>query len=585
MLPEQIAELLKALSTTTLRFEKGTSESALEQFVPLVDLDALLSPNSHIVFGRNGTGKTHLFTAAAKHAEAHFETLRVLPVYVDFRELDLGPNSKSLALEVLVQRFYGRFVTRVVAGLTTFVDSTVTATALERWFGKKGSDRVERINRSITGLSQQLNQERIQERLKNYERRVSNEDASEDRSNASLSMSLKGSRLDVRSGVGGATEGSSKANQIVEAVYEGLAVLDYESIRTELENIIDSAGAKAIVVLVDEWSSVDLSVQPLLAEMIRKTVGASDKIFLKIAALKYLTRTSAAVDPPLRIGLEPGIAITPLADLDARLTYDLDAQRVKDFLTLVAYKHAATALAWFADYTPAEFEAFLCESVFSRPEAYFEVVRASEGNPRDFLSMLLEACSRVSASNATLEIRDSVRIAASYFSNTKAPALKSNPEAADLFGSIFKEVVKKKQKLCLFSTSSAERDVRLQELWHYRFLHVVHSPLPIPDEDGVPTDYTVYSIDYGKMVSMKVHAQGEAIVDKVMNSMGKAVSSFLGLGFIADVATRSLQANSELRKQLIRLTGTYAVTAEEEADLDLSRQGVEEFVLDRLLYQ
>ena len=34
--------------------------------------------------------------------------------------------------------------------------------------------------------------------------------------------------------------------------------------------------------------SVSLSIKPLLAEMIRKTLAISNKIFLKIAALKYL---------------------------------------------------------------------------------------------------------------------------------------------------------------------------------------------------------------------------------------------------------------------------------------------------------
>ena len=64
--------VVKALASLKLRAEKGgaekggTEETLLKSFVPIVSFESLSAANTQIIFGRNGTGKTHLGVSICK---------------------------------------------------------------------------------------------------------------------------------------------------------------------------------------------------------------------------------------------------------------------------------------------------------------------------------------------------------------------------------------------------------------------------------------------------------------------------------------------------------------------------------------
>jgi hypothetical protein len=60
----------------------------LRNFVQIIDFGKLCSPNTQIIYGRNGTGKTHFLKAYSEYCVTQFTTIRTIPVYVDFRNLD-----------------------------------------------------------------------------------------------------------------------------------------------------------------------------------------------------------------------------------------------------------------------------------------------------------------------------------------------------------------------------------------------------------------------------------------------------------------------------------------------------------------
>jgi chromosomal replication initiation ATPase DnaA len=75
----QRAELVKLLSSLRLRLdEQVEDEYNLETFVPLISFDALAAPNTQIIYGRNGTGKTHLLKAFHQHCRVHFDLNKLL---------------------------------------------------------------------------------------------------------------------------------------------------------------------------------------------------------------------------------------------------------------------------------------------------------------------------------------------------------------------------------------------------------------------------------------------------------------------------------------------------------------------------
>ncbi|TIM39103.1 MAG: hypothetical protein E5Y55_31940 [Mesorhizobium sp.] len=171
--------------------------------------------------------------------------------------------------------------------------------------------------------------------------------------------------------------------------------IDFAEIRNCLNNIADILEINQIVILIDEWSQIDIDVQPVFSELMRRTVCTSNKISCKFAALKFLTSFTTTVKRR-RIGLQPGIDITELADLNHIFTFDLDRGAVRHFLIFILIKHLLETIGrTLYNYDFEDPQKFLFGSVtgifdrlfafiFESRDAFDYFVRESEGNPRDF---------------------------------------------------------------------------------------------------------------------------------------------------------------------------------------------------------
>src|SRR5215472_744066 len=85
------AKLAKLLRSLKLRLdEQPDNKYNLDTFVPLISFDTLSAPNTQIIFGRNGTGKTHLLKAFHQYCQANFDSQKILSVYVDLKTLGLS---------------------------------------------------------------------------------------------------------------------------------------------------------------------------------------------------------------------------------------------------------------------------------------------------------------------------------------------------------------------------------------------------------------------------------------------------------------------------------------------------------------
>jgi hypothetical protein len=111
------------------------------------------------------------------------------------------------------------------------------------------------------------------------------------------------------------------------------------------------------------------------------------------------------------------------------------------------------------------------------------------------------------------------------FIDNKAPEISNNPKANQLYDRLFHKVVENCQKLFLFSRMKAETDVRVQELWHYRFMHLVNANYNFVDEDLKTYEYVVYSMDYGKLLSVKAQESGTGAI--IINTMIKQLDEML----------------------------------------------------------
>ena len=553
-------EIGNVIAALKLRVDQQLEDvDNLATFVPIIDFPALTSANSHIIYGRNGTGKTHLLKAFHEYCEGDYEHTKILPVYIDCKTLELGTVGPEIEITFLVVRYYGLFVARVVEALNKFANTMLKPGLLEQMFGGDAVRRRNTIKASITDLQAIFRGEVIEERVKKFQ--LTRQSKRETKTGVSAGLTLKLDKLEPTfEARGGLTaEDTQQRGEAVELIYDGLSVIDYDEVRSKIELIIEQIGARSIIILIDEWSAIDLSLQPVLAEIIRKTLSASNRINLKIVALKYWTRLTAAVKPPQRIGLQPGIDIFAIADLDELLCYDIDSQAVKDFLTLVAYRHCAASSDTIAKLTPSGFERSMCSDLFDSPSAYLEIVRASEGNPRDFLGLLAACCSSRLNKGKILTQRDAVNAAVAHFVNSKEANLKTFDKAVVvLYKKLFERVVKNKQKLFLLTSDLVDRNDRLRELLHYRFIHLVNPSYPVLTDSGLPHTYTVFSMDYGNLARLKVTSAGEKVVQSAVSAaeiLGKMIGGPWNLaGFI----TTALKG-SGVEENLIKTAGLTVV--------------------------
>lgn len=509
-------QILAAIEQIEFRKEKSLDDEDLYyQFAPIVSYDRLACHNTQIIFGRNGTGKTHLLKSFNYYCKFKFEDERVLSYYLDAQTLDIGSSTKIDAQDLIII-FYKKIINKLIKNLQSHFEDENTITLLQKIFKNETQKRLNIINNSILKINQILNFQLIEEKFKNYSREEKTDKTTKKKMSAGISTSAKvGISSQTATGeakldASGSTENSN--NKIINQVFEGLSVIDYDEIRINLEYIIENCGANSIFLLIDEWSSINLSLQPIIAEMLRKTLSISPKISLKIVALSYFTELSTIIESPQRIGLQTGIDINKLADLDELLNFDINQQNVKDFLTLVLYNHISPTFD--KHYTIVEVEKILIEEIFDSDETYLELVRASEGNPRDFLSLLVQTTNINNFDeNNRIPKKNVIKSAARYFTDSKEPAISSYTPATDLFKKIFDHTVTNNQKVFFITKPNIDR--RIKELWHYRFIHLLNPSVSLITKDKSICDFAVYSIDYGKLLSLRVHATGEIYFKKI----------------------------------------------------------------------
>lgn len=569
--PNKRLDFLGEISALRLRAEKETDgKILLDSVVDLVSFDTLASSNTQLIYGRNGTGKTHLLRAFHQDALDRFDKIRVLPVYIDCRVLDLGPFATDVAPEQLLLSFYRRFIEKVLDQLREHASALLDQNFLAKLYGTDAAKRGDRIRASLVELESMLNFDELEQAIPELVRNIKRERASarEFGGGASVGGEASTSAAGAAASASGNLniEGSAKRSEreTIEVVCRGLAFVDFSRVRSLIEGVIDQAGASALVILLDEWSSVSFAQQPLLAEMIKKSLCTSDRIYLKIASLKFFTQIVRRVDAKERIGLQPGVDIDVVADLDHILCHDRDPKSVRMLLLIVLWYHLKREVPELAE-TFESVEALLLAYVFDGDEALREIFRASEGNPRDLIGMLHLCADRVmQTKDSRIGTRSAIALSAQYFRENKQPELAQNSRGLNAYERLFESAVKHKSKLFRVTTRRAAGSLLLQELWQHRFVHLIEEEISVIDDDEQLASYALYSLDYGKLLSLKVRRRGERLVETMMSTLDTATAVSASSGLLS-ILLRKLMSVPAVEK---RLTEAAERTAVRSADVE-----------------
>ena len=441
---------------------------------------ALSSVDHHIIFGRRGTGKTHLLTVLRKAREAE----GTVAVQLDMRNLGstggiyadpsipTAQRATRLLVDVLAT-IHGQLFEQAVAN-DGRVDLSAVGSALDELFDAHRAVKVVGATSVETTATA--------ESSFNAEARVG---ATASFSAASLSGEFKG-------GEGGKEAVTAKKIVSGQEVHR----VNFGSVGYALRKIVEMLPSKRLWLLIDEWSEVPLDLQPMLADLIRRALLPTKGVTVKIAAIEQRSRFMLP-DPAIgHVGIELGADVSTAVNLDDYMVFDNDDHKAVAFFRSLFYKHTCAELEDAKAGLPKD-ESSLIAAAFTQSNAFEEIVRACEGVPRDAINILSAAAQR--ANESTISVGDVRTAAQNWYLGSKDSAVSTHDEAKRLLSWLVDKVIKERRAKG-FLLEAGVRDPLVDFLYDERVLHVLRKGISAKDQPG--RRYNVYGIDYGCYVDL-----------------------------------------------------------------------------------
>jgi len=462
------------------RAESNDWSKLVDTFVDIGPLFTLLSnPEHQILYGRRGTGKTH----AMIYLNEIMEDEGDLPVYLDLRKIGSTGGLYSDPETSLPER-----ATRLLSDTLTAIHDKIFEYVIEN------EDNVDlsSIGPTLDNLAECITDVVITGQVEKEESRSaehSKSDSSELGLNAStinLSGNISSKQSENRSAF--KSEKTSTKGSVKHRIHFGSAT-------KYLQELQDKLNLK-IWILLDEWSSIPIDLQPYLADFIRRTMLPIKGFIVKIAAIEQRTNFKIAGNQGEYIGIEVGADAGADLNLDDYMVFDNDETKSTKFFQELIFKHYKSINVSDVDGLP-ETSDELIKAAFTQYNTFEEFVRSSEGVPRDAMYILGMAVQKAFASPISINnLRSAAR---SWYQRDKEAAVSANPKAQSLLHWIIDQVIGHRQARA-FLLQSNFRYKLIDVLYDARVLHLLKRNISARDEPG--ERYDVYKLDYGCYVDL-----------------------------------------------------------------------------------
>ncbi|WP_162054265.1 ORC-CDC6 family AAA ATPase [Pontibacter pamirensis] len=457
------------------RAEKYDKEHLVKTFVDVGPLLTLLKSADHqIIYGRRGTGKTH----ALRFLEGELNKKNSVSIYLDMR--NIGSNGG----------IYSDNTLSVPERATRLLIDTFSVIHEQILYYVLNNDEVYDLSKFGPVLDELVDSISEIEVIGNLEVEETNNNENSVKENFGFSASLKD--LSLNFGIENNDKtGSTRRQKVSGARRHRVHFTTVNSIFTKIVRLLEG---KDIWILLDEWAEIPLDLQPYLSDLLRRTLFPIQGITIKIGAIEK--RTNFKVDMPNSyIGIETGADISTSLNLDEFMVFDNDAVKSKEFFQNLLFNHINEFLVE-GGYTHFNKDLFL-NSAFTQNAAFEELVRASEGVPRDAINIVLHAA--IKADQNKISIPNIRTAARNWFTTDKQKAISSKQEANLLLRWIIDEVIGQRNSRAFLISSDLE-DELIEYLYDNRVIHLIKQNISSKDNPG--ERYNVYAIDYGTYVHL-----------------------------------------------------------------------------------
>lgn len=466
----------KHLNQALLRIPRraeGTDRSTLAAtYVTAGSFAALLhSPDHQILYGRRGTGKTH----ALLYLSDLLAGTGDVAVYVDLRTI--GSAGGMYADSAQSAEVRG---THLLVDTLEAVHDELLTVAVER----EVTDPTLLLG-SLDALAAAASEVKVVGEVA-AETTVGGSHESDDGVELSGSPRLSASRRRT----------VTAESKLVRTGIEYHHVL-FGPLTRALRGVTRALGPSRLWLLLDEWSSIPRDLQPLLADLLRRSVLPIPGVTTKIAAIERRSRFATPAAAGDYLGIEVGSDAASAVNLDDFLSFDNGRSRAREFFARLFYNHARVRLLTMIRDPPPDPASFV-EETFRR-NAFAELVRAAECLPRDAINIAALAAQH--AHDEPISIADIRRAARDWFLRDKQTAIGTNePARATLRGLVDEVVGHRRARTFVVDQLAAERNGTIEDLHDARLLHLLRRGIPDPRRPG--TLYDGFAIDYGCYVSL-----------------------------------------------------------------------------------
>jgi hypothetical protein len=465
-----------------IRTERSSVQNLFSTYADKSIINRLNNQNNQIIYGRRGTGKTHLLFA--------FQNLifdknipgkqKRFSIYIDLRKyLPLFTSSNTINVEsaiLIFQALINDLIEDLTNNLKYIFDIKEYAT-----FNSFEESRLIKLKTILAELNIEFNGREFK-RL----------------------GSVEFNREEIKN-----ISGSLKLNQTPEINIEGkkeqknafaetnVQYLSFNKISRLLEELSYQLNDTKIVFLLDEWSEIPIDLQPYLAELIKRVFISSNYTF-KIAAIPYRTRFREIIHNEIKIGLEEGGDIFPIS-IDNRYIYEVDKVGTKTFYNELLINH-------LKEINPAIFEnvddlKFI--NYFFANQALAEILIASAGIPRDFINLFILSYNNRNNTSQRIVLKNIRNSTTEWYTSDKKEEIDKDKTTKHLFEELVNQVILIKKKTHFLLPQKHSENKFIKKLVDLRVLHLRQKG--ISHKHIVNKTYDVYSIDYGSYTSLDIN--------------------------------------------------------------------------------
>lgn len=487
---EEVKKVISKLANN-LRAEKFNynNYNYFDLYSGIENINFINNNNNNIVYGRRGSGKTHLLKALQQKVLDDFDSDRNFPIYVDLRRiipLISSENGLNEVDAILIFKYLIQEVSHTLSVNSHFI------------FG---------IN-DLDPLSKPI----IQEKEKILNKILSKIYLEFDGKHFTKPSTLSVSEEEVRS-VGGGVQLSNKPELKAEGQLQKktsgttnkstyISILD---ITNEIERIIDFLSLNGITIILDEWSEVEQSTQLYLSEIIKKSFSAIN-VSVKLAAIPNRTNLGIRTDQKF-FGLEDGGDIFGY-QLDMRYVFEVNKTQTRNFFNDLLYRHLSAIDKQVVDKLIKDNKTTKDKliNIFFANVGLNEILIACAGVPRDFINLFINSYDRFILSSNEKAKRISVRnlraANSAWYETDKKEQVDKHDIERQLLADIVAEVIEKKKSTHFLVPEKYTNNKHIQNLIDFRVMHLRKKGYSHKDHPGM--SYNVYSIDYGCYNSINI---------------------------------------------------------------------------------